>query len=685
MRRYAIPILITLVALGGWLPSPAAAQSASVVVDGRIVAFDQPPEIIGGRLLIPLRGVFERLGASVEWRPDPGIVVARRGPTTIVLQPGNRTARVDGRTLTLDVPAVIVNGRTLVPLRFVGEALGARVEWESASRVVYVTSPSLAGPPAPPRPPAPPYGPPAPPPPGPPVVPPAPVAPPTPAPPFTLDGTVARVEPYAAPARLHIVSAGADFVMTVQPDTPIFLTEVGSGRGGAAALEQIRRGDFVRVSVDAQGRALSIRASYRQLVGRLDRIGSRRLVLAGGQVLGLADDALIVLDGRYITREVLRPGMAVTLRLNPQTNEVWEIHAQAPPAAAPPVVPAPIPPRIETAGLNTAGPIGAGATLVVTMHGTPGAEAFVDIGRIVGLRMQEGPAGRYTASYTVQTGEAAQAQVAVRLSSGGTETTRTIAYVTIDGLPPVFTRLEPEPNTAVAAARLVITANFGDRGPSGVNIDRTRIWVDGQEVRGTGSTATSVTYIPAAPLPAGRHRVQVFIVDLAGNEASTTWTFVVNPPAQVVAPTSVVSPPIIRPTAAPIAPTPAPATPTPVPPMVTPTPRGPALPPPTITSPKPGDAVTSQLVVRGTAPPGAKVQVTIRYEGLTPGGPGVTIGPLTATVRSNGDWEIRTRLPERLRETRLTITAVTVGSGDLRSDPTRVVIVSLEQRDPERP
>ncbi len=679
MSRHAIAILITLVVLAAWPSSPVVAQSASVVVDGRIVAFDQPPAIIGGRLLIPLRGVFERLGARVEWHPEPGIVVARRGPTTIVLQPGNRIARVDGRALTLDVPAVIMNGRTLVPLRFVGEAIGARVEWESASRVVYVTSPSQAGPPGPQGPPAPPYVPPVAPPVAPPVITPAPVYPPPPAPPVTLDGTVARVEPYAAPARLHVISQGALYIIQARADTAIFLTEVGTGRGGGAALEQIRRGDFVRVTVDPQGHALSIRASYREFVGRLDRLIDRRLILADGQILNLAEEVLFILDGRQVARELLRQGMTVTLRMNPQTNQVWEVHAQAPPAAVPPIIPAPIPLRIEAVELNTTGPFGAGTTLIVTMRGTPGGEALLDIGRmVIGLRMQEGAAGRYSGSYTIQPGESAQAQITVRLRLGGVETSRAIGYVTIDGLAPAFTRREPDPNAVVATAQPTISAHFTDRGPSGVNPDTVRIWVNGQEVRRTAATGTSVTYVPSTPLPAGRTRVQVSLMDLAGNEATTTWTFVVSPPTPVVAPTSVASPPVIRPT-------PAPATPTPAPPVTSPTPpRAPAVPPPAVTSPKPGDAIASPLVIRGTAPAGSKVQVTIEYESPTRSGPSGTIGPLTATVAQNGAWEVRVRLPDGLREGRLTITAMTLGPGDLRSDRVRVVIV-WPQRDPERP
>jgi hypothetical protein len=701
-RRALVAILIAV--LTAW-PPPAAAQSASadqpatVVVDGRMVAFDQPPALVGGRLLIPLRGVFERLGAQVEWQASPGIVVARRGATVIILQPGNRTARVDDRAVSLDVPAVVVNGRTLVPLRFVGEALGARVEWDAGSRVVYVTSPAQAGgPPAPP-----PAAPPATPPPAPPVVVPVPVPVPVPAPapapaPVSIDGTIVRIEPYTSPARVHVLSHGAVSIVPVAPDATVFITEVSSGRGGAASLEQVRRGDFARVLIDAQGRAISIRASHRQIVGRLDRLTSRRVSLSDGQTLMLTGDVLIIVDGRQTGRSSVQPGMVVTLRVNPQTNEVWEIHARTagapappvvpppvvpPPVVPPPVVPAPIPPRIETVGLSSAGPLGVGATLTVTMRGTPGADAFLDIGQqATSLRMQEGPAGQYAVGYTVRPGEAARAVVTVRMRTRGVEVSRAVGTIVIDGLPPSFTSARPEPNSTVASAQPTIIAGFADRGPAGIRTDSVRLWLDGREERRAAVTASSVSYVPSSRLTTGRHRVHVVIADLAGNEASTEWTFVVSPPAPtVVAPTSVVSPSIIRPT-----PTPN-VTPSTVPPVVSPSARTSATPsvaPPVILSPKPGDAIPQSMIVRGTGIPGTRVQVTVDYESTARAAMRGTLGPITANVGRDGAWEIRVRLPDGLGEARLVINALTV-AGNLRSEPARVTIpIVIPQRDPEK-
>ena len=72
-------VLVIALALAGLSTAPAAAQAVRVIVDGSPVIFDQPPVTIGGRVLIPLRGVFERLGAFVQWNPGDNTVLATGG------------------------------------------------------------------------------------------------------------------------------------------------------------------------------------------------------------------------------------------------------------------------------------------------------------------------------------------------------------------------------------------------------------------------------------------------------------------------------------------------------------------------------------------------------------------------------------------------------------------------------
>lgn len=118
---------------------PAAAQP-TVVVDGRTLTFDVPPVIEGGRNLVPLRAIFEALGANVHWEGATQTVTASRFGTVIQLQIGAKTAYVSGNPVTLDVPGRILAGRTLVPLRFVGEGLGASVVYDGTTKTIKITS-----------------------------------------------------------------------------------------------------------------------------------------------------------------------------------------------------------------------------------------------------------------------------------------------------------------------------------------------------------------------------------------------------------------------------------------------------------------------------------------------------------------------------------------------------------------
>jgi hypothetical protein len=114
-----------------------------VVVNDREVYFrDQQPVERDGRVYIPLRGVLERLGAdTIRWRPAREEVFVASGDREVLLRIGDTRARVDGREVWLDAPPVLMGERTMVPLRFVSENLGATVRWDSYRRTAYVSAP----------------------------------------------------------------------------------------------------------------------------------------------------------------------------------------------------------------------------------------------------------------------------------------------------------------------------------------------------------------------------------------------------------------------------------------------------------------------------------------------------------------------------------------------------------------
>ncbi len=110
----------------------------SVTLNGRSLVFDQPPIIVDNRTLVPLRVIFESMGASVDWDQETETVTSRLGDTSISLKLGSSAMYKNGEEIHLDVPAQIVNQRTLVPVRAISEAFGADVEWDGNTGTVVI-------------------------------------------------------------------------------------------------------------------------------------------------------------------------------------------------------------------------------------------------------------------------------------------------------------------------------------------------------------------------------------------------------------------------------------------------------------------------------------------------------------------------------------------------------------------
>jgi hypothetical protein len=114
----------------------ALAQSdVSVTLNGAPLSLNPPPQERAGRVFVPLRGVFEQLGASVVY--ENGTINAQgHGGRSVSLHIGTTQAMVNGQAQTLDVAPFIVGASTYVPLRFVSQALGASVNYDASNRIV---------------------------------------------------------------------------------------------------------------------------------------------------------------------------------------------------------------------------------------------------------------------------------------------------------------------------------------------------------------------------------------------------------------------------------------------------------------------------------------------------------------------------------------------------------------------
>ena len=110
----------------------------TVTVGGNKVMFDQNPVVKDSRTLVPLRAIFEALGATVNWNPNTMTVTSTLGDITVSLTIGSNILTVNGENITLDVPADVLNGRTLVPVRAISEAFNCNVDWNGDTRTVSV-------------------------------------------------------------------------------------------------------------------------------------------------------------------------------------------------------------------------------------------------------------------------------------------------------------------------------------------------------------------------------------------------------------------------------------------------------------------------------------------------------------------------------------------------------------------
>lgn len=137
MRKCLVAVIFMALVLMG--ETAFAQSSPKVLLNGSMLSFDVPPVIEDGRTLVPLRTIFEALGSSVQWDESTQTVIAKKEDTEIKLAIGGQAYK-NGQPVSLDVPAKIVDGRTLVPLRFVSEAMGCQVGWDNDKNTVTITT-----------------------------------------------------------------------------------------------------------------------------------------------------------------------------------------------------------------------------------------------------------------------------------------------------------------------------------------------------------------------------------------------------------------------------------------------------------------------------------------------------------------------------------------------------------------
>jgi hypothetical protein len=142
-KRWTAAVALGLCLAAGFFTTPAEAatpERPDVYVDGEWIRFDVQPQVYQYRTLVPMRMIFEALGADVRWEDATQTAVATKNGTTLRLPIGSSVVTKNGQPVQLDVPAQLVSNRTMVPVRFLAESFGDDVQWEEAQGRVTITS-----------------------------------------------------------------------------------------------------------------------------------------------------------------------------------------------------------------------------------------------------------------------------------------------------------------------------------------------------------------------------------------------------------------------------------------------------------------------------------------------------------------------------------------------------------------
>lgn len=136
--KHSSIILFVLFLVFGLSSTTSASENIKIMVNGSSVDFVIPAFTENGRVLVPLRGVAEKLGAEVNWYPATNGITIKNGMKYIHFKLNSKLVLINGEETIIDVAPTAKNGRTFIPFRFIGEQFGADVKWSQKDQTAYI-------------------------------------------------------------------------------------------------------------------------------------------------------------------------------------------------------------------------------------------------------------------------------------------------------------------------------------------------------------------------------------------------------------------------------------------------------------------------------------------------------------------------------------------------------------------
>ena len=138
LTRIIVALVISLLCL---IPTVSAYSEKviSLEIDGTVIRTEVPPTVIGGRTMVPVRDIFEACGAKVNWDANTKTITGEKGDTTVVMQIDSNMLFINEKVTEMDATPVIIDGRTLAPARYVALGFGGTTQWDALNKVVVIT------------------------------------------------------------------------------------------------------------------------------------------------------------------------------------------------------------------------------------------------------------------------------------------------------------------------------------------------------------------------------------------------------------------------------------------------------------------------------------------------------------------------------------------------------------------
>lgn len=149
MAIYIVIAALTLTFVPAFPALAVPDSGIKVYLEDQQLSFTVPPQTINGRVMVPLRPIFEAMGAVLAWDQATSTATAIKGNTTVTVRIDDSEAFINGAVQNLDAPATAIDGCTLAPLRFVAEAFGNYVSWNSATQSAIISASPIPEPAAP--------------------------------------------------------------------------------------------------------------------------------------------------------------------------------------------------------------------------------------------------------------------------------------------------------------------------------------------------------------------------------------------------------------------------------------------------------------------------------------------------------------------------------------------------------